>query len=84
MCGKKPMKANCCKDKTVQLKANDEMSKSTHFAVKVSAPKFLFTLLKQTIIVPSAQFKYAVSDFYHPPPFKPKAPIYLLDRVFLI
>jgi hypothetical protein len=24
------------------------------------------------------------SLFYHPPPFKPKSPIYLLDRVLLI
>ena len=25
-----------------------------------------------------------VNNFYHPPPFKPKVPLYLLDRVFLI
>lgn len=81
-CGKRPMKANCCKDKTVHLKANDELAKTNHFAFKFATPKFLFALPTQIVVLHSAQHLYAASDFYHPPPFKPKAPIYLLDRVF--
>lgn len=83
-CGKKAMKPNCCKDKTVHLKANNDLSKTTYFSFKISTPKFLFAFLTPFEVVPSVQFKYAASDFYHPPPFKPKAPIYLMDRVFLI
>jgi hypothetical protein len=83
-CGKKPMKPNCCKDKTVQLKANDELAKTSHFAFKIASPKFLFAFPTLIETVPAAQHQYLVSDFYHPPQFKPKTPIYLLDRVFLI
>lgn len=83
-CGKRAMKPDCCKDKTFQLKANNELTKTTHFAFKISVTKFLFTLANQIEVVPSGHFQYAASDFYHPPLFKPKAPIYLLDRVFLI
>ncbi len=82
-CGKMDMKPNCCKNKTTLLKANNEMSKNTHFAFKIS-PKFFFILLTQINIVPTAQLECIVSDYYHPPLFKPKTPIYLLDRVFLI
>lgn len=83
-CGKKAMKPNCCKDKTIHLNASDELAKTSHFAFKIATTKFLFAFLAPTEFVPSAKFKYVVSDFYHPPPFKPKNPIYLLDRVFLI
>ncbi len=83
-CGKKPMKPNCCKDKTVHLKASDELAKTNHFAFKIATPKFVFALPTQIVVLHSAQHLYAAPDFYHPPPFKPKAPIYLLDRVFLI
>ena len=83
-CGKKAMKPNCCTDKTVQLKANNDLSKTTHFSFKISTLKFLFAFLTPVDLLPSVQFQYAASDFYHPPPFKPKTPIYLLDNVFLI
>lgn len=83
-CGKRAMKPNCCKDETVQLKANDELAKATQFTFKVALLKISFIPTKQIEVLPSAQYLYAASDFYHPPPFKPKAPIYLLDRVFLI
>ncbi|MES2395090.1 MAG: hypothetical protein V4549_03770 [Bacteroidota bacterium] len=83
-CGKKAMKPNCCKDKTLQLKANDELSKTNHFAFKISITKFLFPLARQIELVPPTQLQYVASNFYHPPPFNPKAPIYLLDRSFLI
>ena len=83
-CGNKPMKPNCCKDKTLHLKANDNLSKTNHFAFKISVPKFLFVIQTYNFVPHSAQHQYAASDFYHPPLFKPKALIYLLDRVFLI
>ena len=83
-CGKRPMKANCCKDKTVHLQANDELATTTHFAFKIATPKFLFAFPTLIEIVPAAQNQYLVSDFYQPPQFKPKTPIYLWDRVFLI
>ena len=75
-CGKRPMKPNCCKDKTLQLKANDELAKTTQFAFKVAVPKIDFIPIIQIEVLPSAQFLYAASDFYHPPPYKPKSPIY--------
>jgi hypothetical protein len=83
-CGKRPMKPNCCKDKTVNLKANDELAKTNYFSFKIETSKFFFNIPLVTVNVPSAQFQYSVSDFYHPPLFKTKDPIYLLDRVFLI
>ena len=83
-CGNRAMKPNCCKDKTVQLKANDELAKTNHFSLKITPPKCIFTLPIQITVLPSAQYQYVVADFYHPPPFKPKAPIYLLDGIFLI
>lgn len=83
-CGKKAMKPNCCKDKTSQLKANDELSNTNHVDFKISISTFFFTLINQIEVVPSANYQYAASAFYHPEPFKPKAPIYLLDGAFLI
>ena len=83
-CGKKAMKPNCCKDKTVLLKANDELAKTTHFAFKIVIQKFLFAFPTLIEIVPAVQNQYLIADVYHPPQFKPKTPIYLLDRVFLI
>lgn len=83
-CGKKAMKPNCCKDKTSHLKANDELSKTNNFAFKISIPTFLFTIIKHINALPSAHFQYVASPFYHPPPFKPKSPIYLLGGTFLI
>ena len=83
-CGKKAMKKNCCKDKTTYLKMKNDLAKSNSIVFKTASPKLIFPYLKQFELVPSAQFQYSVSAFYHPPPFKPKGPIYLLDRVFLI
>ncbi len=83
-CGKKPMKSNCCKDKTVHLKASNELSKPDPFAFKISTPKFVFALPIQKVVLRSASYLFALSDFNQPLVFKPKIPIYLLDRVFLI
>lgn len=83
-CGKKPMKPGCCKDKTTIIKVKNDLGKVSQIALKVSAPKLIFNSFKQNELLPSAQVQCKVSDFYHPPPNKPKVPIYLLDGVFLI
>jgi hypothetical protein len=83
-CGKGPMKPNCCKDKTVHLKANDELSTTNHFAFKITTPKIAFALITPVFEFSSAQQIFLASDSYHPPPFKPKAPIFLMVRVFLV
>ena len=83
-CGKKAMKKDCCKDKTTFLKMKEDLAKTNSIVFKTPSVKQIFPLVRQFELVPSAQFQYLVSAFYHPPPFKPKAPIYLLDRVFLI
>ena len=83
-CGKKPMKPGCCKDKTTILKANDELAKVNSIALKCPLVEFTGIIPAQIVVMPSAHLKYSISPFYHPPPCKPKIPIYLLDRVFLI
>lgn len=83
-CGKKAMKPNCCKDKTVLLKANDGLAKTETHIFKISAPKLIFTLVNQVNVLPSAHFQFVTSDFFHPPPFKPKASIHIFNGVFLI
>lgn len=84
-CGDGAMKPNCCKDITIQLKANDELVTTTQFTFQISLPKIDFIPIKRTIeVLPPAQHLYVAADFYHPPPPQSKTPIYLLDRVFLI
>lgn len=83
-CGKKAMKPNCCKDKTVQLKANDELVKTTFINFKIPIQKFLLACTSLNEVIPSSHYQFAVVSFYHPPLFKPKVPIFLLDGVFLI
>ena len=83
-CGKKPMKQNCCKDKTIHLKASNELSKPNHFAFKISTLKSVFELPIQIVELHSAQQLYVTTDFYPRNPYKSKVPIYLLDRNFLI
>ncbi len=82
-CKKKSMKPNCCKDKTTHLKASDELNKSNQLSFKIPIPKFEFDIQTQ-IVFPTETSLYLVSGFYHPPLFKPKVPIYLLEKVFLI
>lgn len=83
-CEKPAMKSDCCKDKTTTFKAKNDMAQANYFAFKLTTPKFNFTVVNQIEVLPSANFQYYASAFYHPPSFKPKAPIYLLDRIFLI
>jgi hypothetical protein len=83
-CGKKAMKKDCCKDKTTFLKMKDDVVKSNITTFKITTLKHIISLPNPIEFVPSAQTQLVVLTLYHPPPFKPKAPIYLLDRVLLI
>lgn len=83
-CGKKAMEKNCCKDKTTFLRVKNDLANANQINYKIACPKLIAVFATQTINIPSAQCQYATANFYHPPLFKPKTPIYLLDRVFLI
>ena len=83
-CSRKAMKHGCCKDKTTTFKANDELANSTSCELHITAPGFGFALVSQIEALNLPAFKYSDSDFYHPPPFKPDVPIYLLNGAFLI
>ena len=83
-CGKKAMKKDCCKDKTTFLKMKDDLVKTNLTAFKISTSKLILSLPKAIEFVPTAQTQLVVLSLYHPPPFKPTSPTYLLDRVLLI
>lgn len=83
-CCQKTKKRNCCKNEIVHLKANDELAKTNPFAFKVSDPTQIFPLQQHIEILPIIKSQYSFSAFYHPPQFKPKIPIYLLNEVLLI
>ena len=83
-CSKKAMKPGCCKDKTTTLKANDQLAKSDHFQHKIILPLIGLDRSVQYYTLNLISSQHIASDFYHPPPYKPKVPIYLLAGVFLI
>ncbi len=83
-CGKKPMKTGCCKNTTTILKANKDLAKITQFAFKTISKKIILDSKYQKSVIPIVSLEYFYSELYHPPLFKPKVPIYLLDRVLLI
>lgn len=83
-CGKSPMKANCCKEVKVSLKANKELANAGNFSLKISFPEQIFLFSNPFSVSQNHQDAPVTSDFYHPPLFKPKIPIFLLDKVFLI
>lgn len=83
-CGKKAMKSGCCKNTTTTFKACDELAKTSAFLYKASISSFNFGEPQYFETFLSSQFLYSASYFYHPPPFKPKVPIYLMDRVILV
>lgn len=83
-CGEKAMKSSCCKDKTTIFKAKIDNAKINYFTFKSTHLKLIFKPFNQNVLALETQLNYTVSDFYLPPQFKPKVPIYLLDRVFLI
>lgn len=82
-CGKKAMKKNCCKDKIVIIKGENNALKS-QFAVKITSIVHFLSVIKTIELFPLNNFKSEVPSFLKLPIFKPKTPIYLLDGVFLI
>ena len=82
-CGKKLMKKECCKDKTTILKVKSDLVKTNLTTFKISTLKHQL-LLKPFEFVTEIHTQMVVLPLYPSPPFKPKSPIYLLDRVFLI
>src|SRR5688572_1223082 len=83
-CGKKKMKSNCCKDKTVVIKTQDIQTKAFKIVIKVDSPKFNISGPAFTEVEFSPTRCLRVDDFYHPPPYKPSVPIFLQDRVLII
>lgn len=84
-CGKRAMKPGCCKDKTIHIKVKKDLAKTNLFTLKISIPKLLSGFLSPfELFVPAAPQQFAIALFYHPPPYKPKTPAYLLHGVFLI
>ena len=83
-CGKRVMKHGCCKDKITHLKASNELNKTNKIVFNFTVFKFNCIQLNPIELLPVANFQYLAVDIYHPPPYKSKSPIYLLDKVFLI
>ena len=83
-CGKKAMKSNCCKDKILHFKANKEIRKSNPVSYKFISFPGVFALRGYPELFSFSSLTIFKTDFYHPPLFKPKVPIYVLDGVFII
>ena len=84
-CGQKAMKPDCCKNKTVEIKANKELIKSTtHFTLQNSATKILFIVNNIFLSSKQSDIITPYYTFIIHPPNKLKTPIFLLDRAFLI
>ena len=84
-CGKKVMKKDCCKDKTIVFKLKDTQNFTKKFASNFSqTSKFV------AHIFPVFNYQYDEVafekhlPFAHPPPLQKSEPLYLLNRVFLI
>ncbi len=82
-CGKKAMKKDCCKDKIVMIKSTTNSIKSQLIVKTPNSTQFLGFLYNKAAITP-IKIDSEVSKLYSLPPYKPKAPIYLLDGVFRI
>ena len=83
-CGNKPMKPNCCKDKTTVFKSNTDLAKTNHFTFKLTTQKDIYNVVQQIESDNLISFNFATSDYYRPPFYKLRVPIYLLNGVFLI
>ena len=84
-CGKKPMKKNCCKDKTTVLKLTDTQNISKQVAINLAK-----TVKVITPNYPVYNFHFAEVAFERhlpfdlPIPLQKSEPLYLLNGVFLI
>ena len=83
-CGEKEMKPGCCEDKTLILKLKTELVKPIQFAFKTVVSEYVFIVVKHFDVLSLANYKCVATEFYSPPPLKPKIPDYILNRVFLI
>jgi hypothetical protein len=83
-CGKKAMKKGCCQDRTTFFKVKNDLSKVDHVTLKVPSSKVKLPIFRQIDFSLNTEPNYFVSHFYHLPPIRPKVPLYLLDKVFLI
>lgn len=83
-CEKKVVKSKCCKNKSITLKAKNDITKARHFELKSSTKNCTFTVANPSETLPFVNFEQTAAGFYHPPPIKKPAPIYLLDKVFRI
>lgn len=83
-CGKKSMKANCCKDKTIVFKTKGDVAKSQIIVVKTTAPTIIFTPITPFQIAETKQALLTVYTLFHPPPVKQISAIYLMGSSFLI
>lgn len=83
-CGNKAMKKSCCKDKTIQLKACEKIVNPSAF---VFSGLHLVVLCVQHYpagVQRTMKSLLWLTPFYHPPPFKPKTPIHIMDGVLLV
>ena len=83
-CGEKEMKPGCCEDKTLILKLKTELVKPIQFAFKTVVPEYVFIVVKHFDVLSLANYKCVATEFYYPPPFKPKVQDYIVNGVFLI
>lgn len=83
-CGKKPMKAGCCKNTSKLLKSNTELIKLNSIVFKSDAKNTIADINDFRVTNLKLKFHDCFLNFYHPPPFKPKVPIYVWNNVFII
>lgn len=84
-CGKKPMKKNCCKDKTTtfKIKCSQDLCEQTfvHGDKRFKHLPIVFSTIYLNYI---SVFSHQRIPFDHPPPLQKEQTIYLLNGVFLI
>lgn len=83
-CEKGLIKSQCCKDKTVHLSANKNLTKASRLKINAPILKIISCLIKQTEIIPAKENNCFHLFFPDPQRFRPKSPIYLLNRVIIV
>ncbi len=83
-CGKKAMKANCCKDKTIVFKTKSDINNTQQIVIKIASPTIIFTPITPFQIAETKHTLSTLASPFHPPPVKPRAAIYLMGNSFLI
>ena len=78
------MKANCCKEVTSTFQIKSDQEKTSQFLIQANDWVQLIELTNIPVMVPGSNMIQKVPEIYHPPPYKPKAALFILDRVILI